>query len=225
MRKSRQWTRTHRHTVPRARRSRHRVLQYPWTTRRDWPRFVLHPNNRVLTYANPRPPPVLGTPNTYRYLVGTVASVDATNADDALCLDVQYSRDDRCPVTAPILVSLQVRDDAFWDENAREYRCPDTTDPEPRPPIFGDPSNPVHEALGPVHARRATAVAHAAVRDHVREWSPGAEQASFAIAPEVGLASLSGQSEGFDYSGTSTSASFGAETGAGAWQAGPWSPR
>ena len=82
------------------------------------------------------------------------------------------------------------------------------------------PSNPVHEALGPVHARRAAAVAHTAVRDRVRGWSPGAEQSSFAIAPEVGLASLSGQSEGFDYSGTSESASVGAETGAGAWQAG-----
>ena len=49
-----------------------------------------NPSNRVLTYANPVTPPVLGTPDTYRYLVGTVSSVDATNADDALCLDVQY---------------------------------------------------------------------------------------------------------------------------------------
>ena len=139
-------------------------------------------------------------------------------------LDVQYNPGaDVCPGENPeqyIHIQLQVRDDAFWDENAEEYRCPDTTAPEPRSGAQGSPSNPVHEALGPVHARRATAVAHAAVRDRVREWSPGAEQASFAIAPEVGLASLSGQSEGFDYSGTSTSASFGAETGAGAWQAG-----
>ena len=190
-----------------------------------------NPSNRVLTYTNPEPPPVLSTPNTYRYLVGTAASVDATNADDALCLDVWYDTGaGRCPedpdATPPlrpehhILIRLQVRDDAFWDENAQEYRCPDTTAPPPRPGARGSPSNPVHEALGPVHARRATAVAHAAVRDRVREWSPGAEQASFAIAPEVGLASLSGQSEGFDYSGTSESASFGAETGAGAWQAG-----
>ena len=181
------------------------------------------PSNRVLTYTNPEPPPVLGTPNTYRYLVGTEASVDATNADDALCLDVQYNAndvDDICPDDTYIHILLQVRDDAFWDENAEEYRCPDTTAPLPRPGAQGSPSNPVHEALGPVHARRASAVAHAAVRDRVREWSPGAEQASFAIAPEVGLASLSGQSEGFDYSGTSESASFGAETGAGAWQAG-----
>ena len=190
------------------------------------------PSNRVLTYTNPEPPPVLGTPNTYRYLVGTADSgVNATNADDALCLDVQYNGgggicpeddDARPPLLSEhhVHIQLQVRDDAFWDENAEEYRCPDTTAPLPRPGTQGSPSNPVHEALGPVHARRASAVAHAAVRDRVREWSPGAEQASFAIAPEVGLASLSGQSEGFDYSGTSESASFGAETGAGAWQAG-----
>ena len=183
------------------------------------------PSNRVLTYTNPEPPPVLGTPNTYRYLVGTADSGVNATADDALCLDVQYNGGGGiCPEVNGYLpehhvhIRLEVRDDAFWDENAEEYRCPDTT--APRPGAQGSPSNPVHEALGPVHARRASAVAHAAVRDRVREWSPGAEQASFAIAPEVGLASLSGQSEGFDYSGTSESASFGAETGAGAWQAG-----
>ena len=181
------------------------------------------PDTRVLTYANPAPPPVVGTPNTYRYLVGTAASVDPMNAEDALCLDVQYDSNDVnmvCPDNTYIHVHLRVRDDAFWDENAKEYRCPDTIAPSPRSNAQGSPSNPVHEALGPVHARRASAVAHAAVRDRVRGWSPGEEQASFAIAPEVGLASLSGQSEGFDYSGTSESASFGAETGAGVWQAG-----
>ena len=189
------------------------------------PNLLFDPSNRVLTYTNPNPPPVLGTPNTYRYLVGTeTTGVDAENAEDALCLDVQYVRSNSdCEVRTPfthIKVILQVRDDAFWDENADEYRCPDTTAPPPRSGMQGSPSNPVHEALGPVHARRASAVAHAAVRDRVLGWSPGEEQASFAIAPEVGLASLSGRSEGFDYSGTSESASFGAETGVGAWQAG-----
>ena len=180
-----------------------------------------HGSSRILTYGNPDPPPVLSTPDTYRYLVGTAASVNAANADDALCLDVRYdSGAGICPSAAYIHIRLQVRDDAFRDENAQEYRCPDTTAPPPRSGAQGSSSNPVHEALGPVHARRATTVAHATVRDRVREWSPGAEQASFAIAPEVGLASLSGRSEGFDYSGTSESASFGAETGAGAWQAG-----
>ena len=196
------------------------------------PNFLLYfdPRNRVLTFANPSPPPVLGTPNTYRYLVGTGMDVNAGNAEDALCLDVQYDHGaDVCPgdtsANPPrrpghyIHVQLQVRDDAFWDDNAGEYRCPDTTAPPPRPGARGV-SNPVHEALGPVHARRAAAVASAAVRDRVRRWSPGSEQASFAVAPEVGLASLSGQRDGFDYTGVSESATFGAETGASAWQAG-----
>ena len=195
------------------------------------------PGRRALAFTNPDPPPVLGTPNTYRYLVKV-----GQNEHDALCLDFQVNTgphgncpedDSVAPPLKPgdfIHVQLRVRDDAFWEPNANpdpnsgdnrgEYRCPDTTAPLPRPPIFGEVSNPVHEALGPVHARRATEVAHAAVRDRVRGWSPGSEQASFAVAPEVGLASLSGQSEGFDYSGNSESVTFGAETGAGAWQAG-----
>ena len=188
------------------------------------------PANRVLTFANPSASPILGTPNTYRYLVGTETSVDATNADDALCLDVRFnSGADICPTddsTTPprrpeqyLHVQLQLRDDAFWDGNAGEYRCPDATAPPPRSGAR-TVSNPVHEALGPVHARRATAVAHAAVRDRVRGWSPGSEQTTFAVAPEVGLASLSGQHDGFDYTGNSESVTFGAETGAGAWQAG-----
>ena len=197
---------------------------------RDPDLLVFTQNNRVLTFKNLGPPPVLGTPNTYRYLVGTKTPVNARNAEDALCLDFRVdSGRDICPgddnADPPlrpgdfIHVQLQVRDDAFWDGNAQEYRCPDTAAPPPRPGARVV-SNPVHEALGPVHARRAAAVASAAVRDRVRGWSPGSERASFAVTPEVGLASLSGQRDGFDYTGNSESATVTAETGAGAWQAG-----
>ena len=189
-----------------------------------------NPSNLVLTFANPSPPPVLGTPNTYRYLVGTGTNVNARNAEDALCLDFRVDHGvEICPgddsVEPPlrpghfIHLQLHVRDDAFWDGNAREYRCPDTAAPPPRPGAQGV-SNPVHEAMGPVHARRAAGVASVAVRDRVRGWSPGSEQASFALTPEVGFASLSGQHDGFDYTGNSESVTVGAETGAGAWQAG-----
>ena len=92
-----------------------------------------------------------------------------------------------------------------------------------RGPIPSSPSatsNPVHEALGPVHARRALDVAHATVRDRVRNWSPGAPRMLSAITPAIGLASLSGLSQGFDYTGSSESLSAGAELGAGSWQAG-----
>ena len=183
---------------------------------------------RVLWFTNPVAPPVLGSPNTYLYLVGTKTEVTAANADDALCLDVQIdSGADVCPGDSDadpplepeeyIHIHLNLRDDAFL--NGGEYRCPDTN---ARPPQSGAAgvSNPVHEALGPVHARRAAAAAHAAVRDRVRGWSPGSEEASFAVVPEVGLASLSGRHGGFDYTGVSQSATFGAETGSGAWQAG-----
>ncbi|MCY4548258.1 MAG: Ig domain-containing protein [Defluviicoccus sp.] len=187
------------------------------------------PGSRVLTYANPAPPPVLGTPNTYRYLAGTAAGVDGTNADDALCLDVQYnSGAGLCPAdneaTPPLLpghqihIQLRVRDDAFWDEHAKEYRCPDTAPPPPRPSPTH--SNPVHEALGPVHARRALDVAHGSLRDRVRGWTPGAPRLLSAIAPKIGIGSLSGESDGFDYTGWSESVSTGAEIGSGSWQAG-----
>ena len=177
--------------------------------------------SRQLTYTHPSAVPILGTPNTYRYLVGATG-FNATNADDALCLDVQFNAGASiCPEPAEqfIHIQLQVRDDAFWDENADEYRCPDSTAPAPRS-NSQSVSNPVHTALAPVHARRAVDVAHAAIRDRVRDWSPGDSRGLNAIGPAVGLASLSGESGGFDYSGTSESLSAGAELGTGSWQAG-----
>ena len=184
-------------------------------------------DTRQLTYIHPSAVPILGTPNTYRYLVANEPPVDADpewwreNADDVLCLDVQFDPGDNfCPDPAEnhIHIHLRVRDDAYWDENVREYRCPDTTAPAPRSGAQSV-SNPVHTALGPVHARRAVDVVHATVRDRVRGWSPGARVLS-AITPAIGLSSLSGRSQGFDYTGSSESLSTGAELGTGSWQAG-----
>ena len=62
-------------------------------------------------------------------------------------------------------------------------------------------------------------VAHAAVRNRVRGWPP-AGAPGIALSSAVDFASLSGLSGGFDYTGSSRSLSAGAETGAGAWQAG-----
>ena len=193
------------------------------------------PGTRQLTYIHPPAPPILGTPNTYRYLVANEPPIDADpewwreNADDVLCLDVQFDPgDDICPdpdgdgPLEPahfVHIHLRVRDDAYWDENVREYRCPDRP-PESIPSSRPATSNPVHTALAPVHARRAADVAHATVRDRVRGWSPGAPGVLSAITPSVGLGALSGRSGGFDYSGSSESLSAGAELGAGSWQAG-----
>ena len=181
---------------------------------------------RQLRYT-PRPGvlPILGTPTTYRYLVGTPndnGPVNAANADDALCLDVQFHPnppDCPDPTEDYYLITPQVRDDAYWDTRENEYRCPDTTAPEPRASRVQSVSNPVHTALGPVHARRATDVAHTAIRDRVRNWTPGAT-GGFTVSPAVDFASLSGLSGGFDYTGSSQSLSAGAELGTGAWQAG-----
>ena len=180
---------------------------------------------RRLTYIHPSAVPILGTPNTYRYAVGT-AGVDAQNADDVLCLDIQFDPGtDICPAVPPfeanhfIHISLRVRNDAFWDANAGEYRCPDTTAPAPRS-TAQRVSNPVHTALAPIHARRAADAAHGAVRDLVRRWRPGAPRPLSAVSPAVRIGSLSGRSGGFDYDGSSESVNVGAGLGAGSWQAG-----
>ena len=68
-------------------------------------------------------------------------------------------------------------------------------------------------------ARRAVDFAHAAIRDRLRGWSPGSP-IGFAISPSVGFASLSGLSDGFDYTGSSESLSGSVELGADTWQAG-----
>ena len=194
------------------------------------PFLEFNSTTRQLTYVHPPAVPILGTPNTYRYLVGA-AGVNAENADDALCLDVEFkpgSGDVSCPdpdgdgplEPAHVLyIQLQVRDDVYWDEDRGEYRCPDRP-PESIPSSGSATSNPVHTALAPVHARRAADVAHSSVRDRVRGWSPGAPRVLSAITPAIGLASLSGRSQGFDYTGSSESLSTGAEIGSGSWQAG-----
>ena len=190
--------------------------------------LTFHPDTRRLRYTHRSADPVLGTPTTYRYLVGTDTTLDAENAHDALCVDVQYNtgRSAMCgdpnadPPDDPqkyVHISLRIRDDAYLD--GTEWRCPDTTAPTPRS-AAQDVSNPVHEALGPVHARRALDVAHGSLRDGVRAWTPGAPRMLSAIAPKVGIGSLSGQSDGFDYTGSSESLSTGAEIGSGSWQAG-----
>ena len=201
--------------------------------------FGFGPDSRRLTYTYPGVDPLFDAPTTLRYEVRTypepVGGCPATpvpqddpqlETQDALCVDVAYL--DTYPGTDTNTRQLQavqvsIRDQASFD--GTEYRCPDA--PAESPSTSNAPvSNPVHTALAPVHARRAAGVAHAAVRDRVRDWSPdspdspGGGPRGIAITPSVEFASLSGLSDGFDYSGTSESASFGAETGAGVWQAG-----
>ena len=169
-----------------------------------------------LEYVHPEPSrdPPIGKTSTYRYQV-----LFGDTVDDTLCIDVSYrvEVDGDDETEDPLFASVRIHDNAFW--NGMEFQCP----PVPlraASASLAAPSNPVHEALGPVHARRALDVAHGAVRDSVRGWTPGAPRVLTAIVPTVGIGSLSGESDGFDYTGSSESVSAGAEIGSGSWQAG-----
>ena len=157
--------------------------------------------------------PLFDTPTTFHYRVSA-----GNGVHDTLCVDISF-HDKYPPILDDLLdtASVSIRDDAYWD--GMEYRCPDAS-PRSASSSGATLSNPVHSALAPIHARRAVNVAHATVRDRVRGWSPGAPRPLYAISPAVGIGSLSGQSEGFDYTGSSESLSVGAELGAHSWQAG-----
>ena len=178
--------------------------------------LAFNPRNRVLSYRHTGVDPILDTPTTYRYQVSV-----GDDVHDALCVDITFL--DKRPADGPddLLdgVNVRVRDDVRWNDDDSEYSCPDTPPPSARSST-APASNPVHGALAPIHARHAADVAHDAVRDRVRGWSPGASRLLAAFAPKVGFGSLSGWSEGFEYSGSSESASVGAEFGADSWQAG-----
>ena len=180
-------------------------------------RLTFDRQTRNLSYTHPQSNsvPPLGRTFTYRYQV-----LFGDTVDDTLCIDVSFRKDadtDSDPTNDPLFASVRIHDNAYWDGG--EFRCP----PVPLQPASAShpaQSNPVHEALGPVHARRALDVAHGAVRDRVRGWTPGAPRVLTAIAPKVGIGSLSGESDGFDYTGSSESVSTGAEIGSDSWQAG-----
>ena len=101
----------------------------------------------------------------------------------------------------------------FRDEAVRtstgEYLC------NPNPRGDDDPagstaqSNPVHDALGMVHARRAVRLAHDLIGERVRDPSPGGEGA--ALHSDVDFARLWGRSGGFSWSGTGESLLAGAD--------------
>ena len=189
------------------------------------PPLEFDPATRRLSYRHTGVDPLFETPTTFRYQVSVDhdgdGDRDPDEVHDTLCVDVSYH--DPPPGSTFIFdgllstVRVFVRDDAYKD--GEEFRCPDAP-PQSASSAQATLSNPVHSALAPIHARRAVDVAHAAVRDRVLGWSPGAPRVLSAITPAVGIGSLSGQSGGFEYTGSSESLSVGAELGAGSWQAG-----
>ena len=175
-------------------------------------------DDRQLSYRHTGVDPLFDTPTTFRYRV-SAGNERRARVHDTLCVDISFhdERPEALPDDLLDTVSVSIRDDAY--SNGLEYRCPDAS-PRSASSSRATLSNPVHSALAPIHARRAVNVAHAAVRDRVRGWSPGSSRLLSAISPAVGIGSLSGQSEGFDYTGSSVSLSTGAELGADSWQAG-----
>ncbi len=209
------------------------------------PPLTFDGTKRQLSYTQPEADPVFNTPTTYRYRAylnldshkmppeascpepdKAYSGNDAVpckyvDVQDVLCVDVSFRDEDPADndKTDGLLstVSVWIRDDAFLLAGG-EYRCPDAPRPEPLS-SRAMTSNPVHLALGPIHARRAVDVAHAAVRGRVRGWSPGAQE-GWTLSPAVEVAYLSGMSGGFDYTGSSRSLRVGTEAGADAWQTG-----
>ena len=142
---------------------------------------------RLLSYTHAGAYPIVGAPTTFRYQV-FVNDGAGKRAHDALCVDIGYTSEVEQNEFS-FFATVRVRDDAFW--NGTEFRCPDAPSSSSSA-TRATVSNPVHSALAPVHARRAVDVAHAAVRDRVREWSPGSPRPRTAISPSVDFASLSG---------------------------------
>ena len=173
------------------------------------------PASRQLQYEHGDGDPPLSRTFTYRYQV-----LFGDTVDDTLCIDVSFREEadeDEIEDNEPLFASVRVHDNAYFD--GTEFQCP-SVPLQPASASRAVPSNPVHEALGPVHARRALDAAHGTVRDRVRAWRSGAPRVLTAITPTIGVGSLSGESEGFEYSGSSESASGGAELGSGSWHAG-----
>ena len=173
------------------------------------------------------------------YTYGISRTDDAAAPEAAICLDLRFApRPERYIVHKPAVAGNP--EEGYWivewgptwrfrDEAIRrstgEFLCFPRPLGDDSPSLNQSPgttsaaqSNPVHQALGPVHARRAAGVAHAAIRDRVAAGRR--EGAALRLNPSADFASLSGLSEGFDYSGSSESVNMGAELGAGSLQAG-----
>ena len=175
--------------------------------------FGFTPAGRLLTSPVINGDHPVPTPVVYTYGVKRRASDTFFAA--AICFELGRQTEVR-RVPAPGNTERVWRD--FWftvtfhDEAVRtstgEYLC----HPNPRgddDPAGSARSNPVHDALGMVHARRAVRLAHDLIGARVRDPSPGGE--GVALHSHVDLAWLRGRSEGFSWYGTGESLLAGAD--------------
>ena len=181
--------------------------------------FRYNRNTRVLTS------PVIGeegaqdhpvpSPVVYTYGVRRVGA--STLFAAAICFELGHRIETRT-VTVADNQERVWRDTwltlTFHDEAVRtstgEYLC------HPNPRGDDDPgddpnaqSNPVHDALSMVHARRAVRLAHDLIGERVRDRSPGGEGVELHSHADLGR--LWGRSGGFSWSGTGESLLAGAD--------------
>ena len=174
--------------------------------------FLFDSGTRRLTSPAHHPLP---TPVVYTY--GVRREEDESLFAAAICFELSHRIDIRTePITADtervwrdVWFTLTFRDEAVRTSTG-EYLC------HPNPRGDDDPtassttqSNPVHDALGMVHARRAVRLAHERIGERVGDSSPGGE--SVAFHSDVDLARLWGRSGGFSWSGTGESLLAGAD--------------
>ena len=157
----------------------------------------------------------LPTPVVYTY--GVRRETGDTLFAAAICFELGRRIDTR---TVPITASTErvYRDTwftlTFRDEAVRtstgEYLCHPNPRGDDEPAGTTAQSNPVHDALGMVHARRAVRLAHGLIGERVRDPSPPGGE-SVAFHSDVDLARVWGRSGGFSWSGTGESLLAGAD--------------
>ena len=174
--------------------------------------FSFVSSTRLLTSPAPHPVP---TPVVYTY--GVRREADDALFAAAICFEIGRLEEERTETLAnddtrvwrDYSFTLTFRDEAVRTSTG-EYLC------HPNPRGDDDPitestgqSNPVHDALGMVHARRAVSLAHDLIGERVRDSSPGGEGA--VLHSDVDLGRLWGRSGGFSWSGTGESLLVGAD--------------
>ena len=177
----------------------------------DYAPFGFNPNTRLLTSPENHPLP---TPVVYTY--GVQREADDVFFAAAICFELGRRTATRgVPPSNPTHVyednwlTVTFRDEAVRTSTG-EYLCHPNPRGDEEPSGSTAQSNPVHDALGMVHARRAVRLAHGLIGERVRDPSPPGGE-SVAFHSDVDLARVWGRSGGFSWSGTGESLLAGAD--------------
>ena len=187
--------------------------------------FSFNSDSRQLTSVAVSLPACHPLPTPVVYTYGVRRDTGETDDDDksndgffaaAICFELgrrivirEVPPNDATHVYEDHYLTVTFRDEAVRSSTG-EYLC----HPNPRgddDPATGSTaqSNPVHDALGMVHARRAVRLAHELIGERVRGPSP--DGAGAALFSDVDLGRMWGRSGGFSWSGTGESLLGGAQ--------------